>query len=148
MAEAIAALSLAANILQVLGAGAKSAQTSWTLATAASYDFSNINELRHITVYLKPLLQHFQASQVTTSDALSLTESDKQLRSLSTECSQLVHKLLRTLDETGVNDERNKLDSVVTAFKLRWKRTQIGDLTARVNQLRDQLSLALLMSMR
>ncbi|KAF7535216.1 hypothetical protein G7054_g5559 [Neopestalotiopsis clavispora] len=58
MAEAIAALAFAGNIVQFLEFGAKFVLKADQIVKAGSSSLDDLQELRHITHYLQPLLQH------------------------------------------------------------------------------------------
>lgn len=143
MAEAIVAFAFAGNILQFLEAGGKFASRAYAITTAGSNSLADLQELRHITEYLQPILQ--QLSQENAKDA---PPNQVRMLKLSKECSQLVAELLRTLDDAGVHDTGRRMDQVITAFKLTWHSSKIQRLKDQITKLRMQLAVDLLISIR
>ncbi|KAF3013737.1 hypothetical protein E8E14_007220 [Neopestalotiopsis sp. 37M] len=147
MAEAIAALAFAGNVVQFLDFGAKFVLKADELIKAGRDDLSKLKELRHITDFLHPLLQQLNAD--ASSNQVSI-QSPSQLRlvDLSRECSQVVEELLQTLDDVGLNGTGRKRDAIVASFQLTWKGPKIEKLHKRIVQLRSELAVELLNSIR
>lgn len=147
MAEAIATLAFAGNIVQFLEFGAKFVNRAHQIAKAGSNNLSDLEELRHITHHLDPLLQDLSVEG--PSDELSpKSTSQQRLIKLSHECSQVVRELLEALKKAGINDSRRRMDAIVTSFRLTWHHAEIAKLRRRIDDLRDQLAVELLISVR
>ncbi|KAF2970415.1 hypothetical protein GQX73_g3154 [Xylaria multiplex] len=147
MAEAIAALAFAGNILQFLEAGGKFSKKAYAIATAGSHNIDDIRELRHITEYLQPILKQLtRENHQNNPDAI--TGSQARLIALSKECSEVVKELLQTLDDAGVTDSGRRTDAVIAAFKLTWRQSEIQKLDNQIGKLRQQLAVDLLISIR
>jgi hypothetical protein len=145
MAEAIAALAFAGNILQFLDAGQQFVGRAYTIAVAGSHSLTDVKELRHITEYFQPLLAQLNPGN---NHHGTTTQSERQLAALSTECAQVVGELLQTLNNAGVDDAGRKMDQIITAFKLTWNRSKIQKLEEHIGKLRQQLAVQLLVSIK
>lgn len=148
MAEAIATLSLASSILQVIDFASRFTTTAWKLYQAADRGQrqgpDDVVELRNITTNLANILQEIQ-SQSNFSGAAIISDSDSMI-SLAKECAAVVEKLLQTLP-VGT-DVTRKRDAIRVAFKLKWKSEDIRTLSTRLAVFRSQLTVNLLVSMR
>jgi hypothetical protein len=148
MAEAIAALSLASNILQVIDFGSKFVSTAWKIYKAAHHSLEGLDEvssLRVINVNLGDVLRDIR-TQFGGADPAS--ESNQGIVNLAKECATLVEELLQSLNKLGLGDAARKRDALRAAFKLTWNGEEIRALQARLNDFRSQLTLGLLVSMR
>ncbi|KAI0432913.1 hypothetical protein F5Y09DRAFT_300773 [Xylaria sp. FL1042] len=150
MAEAIATFAFAANILQFLEAGRKFSTKAYAIATAGSHSLTDLEELRHITEYLHPLLEQLNQGTYPQS-VVAATGTQARLATLSEECSQIVRELLQTLDDAGVSksrQSRRRKDAIIAAFKLTWHQSKIQKLEHQISKLRHQLAIDLLISIR
>jgi hypothetical protein len=148
MAEAIAALSLASSILQVIDFGSKFASTAWNLYKAAHHSIEGLDEiasLRAIHINLSDVLQDIR---MQSSNADPASESSEGIVNLANECATLVEELLQSLSKLSLRDASRKRDALRAAFKFVWKGEEINALQARLNDLRSQLTLSLLVSVR
>lgn len=148
MAEAIAALSLASNILQVIDFGSNFVSTAWKIYDASqrsSERLDGIASLSVINTNLNDVLRDLRTQSSATDLA---NESNRGILNLSNECAAWLEKLVRALNELGLGDAGRKRDALRAAFKLMWKREEINALQARLNEFRSQLTLSLLVSMR
>lgn len=148
MAEAIAALSLASNILQVIDFGSKFASTAWKIYQVARQSVDGVDEvasLRAINVSLSDVLREIHSQ---CGGANLANDINQGIINLAKECAKLVEELQQSLKKLGIGDVLRKRDVVYAAFKLTWKREEIQSLQARLNDLRSQLTLGLLVSMR
>jgi hypothetical protein len=148
MAEAIAALSLASNILQVIDFGSKFASIAWNIYKAGHHSLEGLDEiksLRVLNINLSDVLRdiHMQSSGASPSD-----KSNQGVVNLAKECAMQVEELLQSLNNLSLGDTARKRDAFRAAFKLTWKREDISGLQARLNDFRSQLTLALLVSVR
>ena len=148
MAEAIAALCLASNILQVIDFGSKFVSTAWKIYKAAHHSLEGVDEvasLRAINVNLGDALRDIR---IQSSGVDPASENNKGIVNLAKDCATVVEELLQSLNKLGLRDTPRKRDALRTAFKLMWKREEIDALHGRLNDFRAQLTLALLVSMR
>ncbi|KIW32474.1 uncharacterized protein PV07_04019 [Cladophialophora immunda] len=148
MAEAIAALSLASNILQVIDFGSKFVSTAWKIYNATHRNLESLDEIASLNLLnhsLSAVLQDIRTQSCGTDLA---GESNRGILNLSKECATLVENLVTSLNEIARGDPHRKRAAVVAAFKLMWKREEMNVLQARLNDFRSQLTLSLLVSMR
>jgi hypothetical protein len=148
MAEAIAALSLASNILQVIDFGTSFASTAWKIYQGSRHgrrDLDDVASLRSINSNLRDALRDIRTQSASVS---ATSESTSGILDLSKQCSALAEQLLQSLDSLGLADVKRKRDALRAAFRLSWKKEEIGALETRLNDFRSQLTLSLLVSMR
>ena len=148
MAEAIAALSLASNILQVIDSGSKFASTAYNIYKAAHHGLKDVDEVASLRVINVNLADALHDIRTQSGGADPASESNQGIVNLAKECAVLVEELLQSLNKLGLGDASRKRDALRAAFKLTWKGEEIGALQARLNDFRSQLTLSLLVSMR
>ena len=152
MADVIAGLSLAANILQVLDFGGRLATTAWKIhkeGDSALEEYSTLNFTAHKLLEL--------VSQVEQADA----DQDAAILDIIKQCQEAVNRLLDCLkslelpkyEQSGnsglsVQDKKKRLDAIRLALKLFWKRDNIESLLRSFTEIRDQLITHLLVSIR
>ncbi|KAK3326017.1 hypothetical protein B0H66DRAFT_530023 [Apodospora peruviana] len=127
MAEALAAVAIAGNVLQFLEAGGRFA----------------LRAVRHITADLEGLLENLQQSEGDTRDPLL-----QQLLSLSTGCSSVIQELLNKLSKIGLGNSHKRMDLMVEEFKATWHRRDIQELENRISRFREQLAAHLVAVLR
>jgi hypothetical protein len=148
MAEAIAALSLVGNILQVIDFGSQFASTAWKLYKSSRESRTSIDEispLQTINFNLSNVLQDIREQFHFVGQA---SESNEGILNLAKECAVLVEELLQSLNKIGLKDATRKRDALRAAFKMIWKKDEISALQERLHHFRSQLILALVVSVR
>jgi len=148
MAEAIAALSLASNILQVLEFGAKFASTAWKIHNIdhrVPEVLGELTALNTISNNLSDVLQDIRTAPGFTDLA---SPSNQGILNLSKECAIFVEKLVNSLNKLYFGDAARKRNAIAAAFMLTWGRDDIRSLQATLNDFRSQLTLSLLVSIR
>lgn len=148
MAEAIAALSLASNIFQVIEFGTKFTSTAWKIHNTTHRGLESLDEtasLNAINKNLNDVLRDIRTQSGVTDLA---NESNRGILSLAKECATLAEQLVHSLNKLRLGDAARKRDALVAAFMLTWKREEINGLQTRLNDFRSQLTLSLLVSMR
>jgi len=145
MAEAIAAVALAGNVLQFFDVAGK-----FTLKAAEIYRSkgnqdgpSNLRRLSRISTDLQALFEKLQ-TPLSDSPALEVP----QLSSLSTECSHLIEEVLQKLEKIGVGNRERRMDLILSEFKATWQRAEIQGLENRIIRLREQLATHLVVVLR
>jgi hypothetical protein len=148
MADAIAALSLASNVLQVIDFGSKFVSIAWKIYRSGKSAVDSVDELadlQKINSNLYGLLDKLQAP----SSGLDDVSSDHHgIIHLATECSRLVQKLLGFFRSLGLGENGRKRDAIKAAFKIMWKEDDILAVQDAINEFRQQLTLNLLVSLR
>ena len=148
MAEAIAALSLASNILQVIDFGSKFASTAWKIYKAAHHSLESLDEVKSLRVINDNLSDVLRDIRTQSGGADPASGSNQGIVNLAKECATLAEELLQSLNKLGLGNTARKRDALRAAFKLTWKEKEIVTLQARLNDFRSQLTLGLLVSMR
>ena len=148
MAEAVAALSLAANILQVTDFGIQFVTTAWKIWRSGPEGIEAFATLQALSQDLKSVSTQLQTGQ----DALRtdhLAASDKGIFEAARECSNAAQEILDRLDKLGLHSTpARKRDAARASFKLLWKSDDIKALQARFEGIRNQLTLNLAASLR
>lgn len=137
--KAIVALGVASNILQFLQFGTAFVAKAWSIYTSGG---NAVQDLRTAVDNLKGILKHLQQPNEGLSD------HKDGIFKLSNECSKTVAQLVATLDAIGLYDTQRKRDAIVVAFKTTWDSTKINQLQQNISEMREQLVLNLLLSLR
>ena len=134
--EAIAALSLACNVIQVVDFGIKVASKSRELYRDGST--SENEDLRHTTDQL------FQAS--TSLEKSMKGANDKELETIAIECQSAAQKLLLKLDDLklGANKNSRGIRAFGRAVKSISQKDAITQLQARLEACRRSLDTGIL----
>jgi hypothetical protein len=149
MAEAIAAFSLAANVIQFLDFGSRFTVKLWSFYQASRDSKETLPDVEAITQDL----QHISAGLAVRDELREpqLTKpSDQGLARLAADCHAVATELLSLL--ATLNKSKNKppgkFEAVKNAFRRIWKEPDIEALQARLDGFRSQLSLHLLACVR
>ncbi|CAM1503551.1 Fc.00g011420.m01.CDS01 [Cosmosporella sp. VM-42] len=143
----MAALSLAANILQVLDYGKRFVFTAWDIYQAGTESVKLLSDLHDGSHYFQSVLGELQSGAARASDPHS-SKSDDAIYSLGDNCAETLQEILESLATIGSPGKGRKRKAVVTAFKLSWKRSDIESLQDRLNQFRDNLNIAVVISLK
>ncbi|GAB1319895.1 hypothetical protein MFIFM68171_10105 [Madurella fahalii] len=147
MAEVIAAIAVAGNVLQFLEAGTKFTSKAYDIISRSGVLPRSLEELRQISIDLQAILQ--KLGDPTKSRNLgSGTQPDDSLAVLAASCSKLIRELLDRLAKTGVGDGKQRLDAVLSAFRAIWHADAINDLRERIDRYRSELATHLLAELR
>ena len=156
MAEAIAAISLAANIVQFIDFTSKVISTSNNLYSSST---TGSDWLQTITTDLTKVSASLKAP-LARQNGNAVSENDRELLLLAGQCEEIATELLTTLSTL-----RRKKESIPkightpealrvlwgnfrTALKTIWKEDKILELEKRVESFRQQLVLRILVSLR
>jgi hypothetical protein len=149
MAEIIAGLSLAANILQVLDFGGRFVSTAWKIHKeddSALHEYSTLHFTAHKLLELVDQIEPTETGQ------------DPAVLSIVQQCQKAVKRLLDCLksldlktDEllgTSVSGQKKRWDAIRLSLKIFWKKNDIESLQRSFTEVRDQLISHLLVSIR
>lgn len=135
--EALAALGLASNIIQLIECGfkvimiAKELHESGQEATHTNKNSGFLaQEMRELSLKLM--------KQLPSSD---LTDDQKALSRLADQCSQLSNKLLVLLDDLKIKKPGRKIYIVTGALRNMRKKRERDQLEADLNNYRQQLNM-------
>ena len=141
MAEAIAAFSVAANIIQFIDFGSKLTNRIWQFYKSSRKSEEAFPDVQQITA---DFLDVLKGVDVTDNEN---NEVDNSLRQLVVECHNVakdLHKLLNSLHA----ENQSKRKAMKSAFKLMWKEEEILSFQKRLDQCRAQLIIHLLANLR
>ncbi|KAK4033781.1 hypothetical protein C8A01DRAFT_39751 [Parachaetomium inaequale] len=148
MAEAVAALSLAANVLQVTDFGIRFVSTAWNIWRSGPESIEAFAALQALSQDLKSVSVQLQTGQNAVQTD-HLAASDKGIFEAARECSNAAQEILDRLDKLGLQSTpARKRDAARASFKLLWKSDDIKALQARFEGIRNQLTLNLAASLR
>jgi len=144
MAEAVAAFSLAANVLQFIDFGSRVMSNFWAFYKSSRHGTNEVPDLQGINNDLQQVLESLQ---VPTDD---ITQSDIGLLQLAQDCQNVALELETLLQSLFKAEAGNigKREALKAAFKLVWKEDQVRYLQERLDQFRNQLIVHLLASLR
>lgn len=152
MAEAIAALSLAANILQMVEYGGFFVTTAWKIysSQADTRLAKDFDHLRHLTEDVEKILGSLEQNDLDTASAAGLRDKDRDLLALVAESRKITKEILDSLNKIGnpAAWKARKHKAIKATFKLTWKSDQIAGLQTKLDRIRSQLTLHLVHSLR
>jgi len=143
MAEALAAVALAGNVLQFFQTATGFALSAGKMCRSqlAGEASEDLKELRTITTDLQALLQKLRPPGAPTPDhRMGLT-------TLSQDCAEMVQTLLTQLDKIGLNGQ-GRVDLVLAEFRATWHSEAIRGLETRIARFREQLALQLVFTVK
>jgi hypothetical protein len=146
MAEAIAGLSLAANIMQVINFAANFVSLSWKILNTGQDGLSTADSLNQLAKDLKQVVQRLN-NDIAQHPSRS-PHADSALTTLGRDCIRVSESLLEILDKTRVHSVNNKRGAFAAAFRLMLKKDDIAKFSKTLNEFRSELSLGLLVSLR
>lgn len=152
MAEAIAALGLAANILQTVEYGGVFVTTAWKIysSQADANLVKDFDQLRYLTQDLRGILDSLKQSSSGFPSTAGLRSRDHDLLRLVAESQRITEEILCSLDKIGdLNKWKfKKHKAILAAFKLTWNQGHIKKLQTKLDHVRSQLTLHLVHSLR
>jgi hypothetical protein len=150
MLDPLTALSLASNVVQILDCSAKLVAKGNELYKSADGASVSNAELEVIAKDLQDLNERLQQSTPSHNPNLTtLTTSDVALRNLSEQCSGVAGELIEVLDKLKVQGTSNRRwKSVRQALKGLLKKDEVDAIAQRLQYVRDELNLHILVSMR
>ncbi|KAI1860792.1 uncharacterized protein JN550_011254 [Neoarthrinium moseri] len=148
MAEAVATLSLASSILQVIDFGTKVATTAFKAVRASKLGREDANEVSQLQVVYQSLSSTLKTIQEQYAVNKSDSQDDGGMGELAKGCTELAKELVQTLHKIGLADAKTKRRALWAALKLAWKKEEIVSLQGRLGEFRSQLTLCLLLSVR
>ncbi|RYP45338.1 hypothetical protein DL768_008302 [Monosporascus sp. mg162] len=140
MAEAVAALGLAASVLQFLDCGSRFVSQAWRIYKTGADGMEDVPNLQLMVQQLQEALADLQKNH-TAGDSPGLAQ-------LSEGCSRVARRLLESIDCLSIPQKGKKRHALKTAFMMAWKRDEIKALQQELDGFRNQLSLQLLTSLR
>ena len=145
MAEALAALGLAANIVQFIDFGGRILSEGYRLHKSKVSPSKN-EELESIALDLKKLHNELQSPESEISQAP--TPNDIQLQRLAEQCRDVCLELLAALEKMKSVDPSGKWRSFRVALTTVWGESKIKSLQGRLDESRQELIVRILMSFR
>lgn len=142
--ESLAALGLAANIVQFVHFGATLlSETSELYHSATGASIGNA-ELESITKNVQKLSEGLEASP----HDLGSSEQENTLRNLSNQCKRVSAELLAVLEELRVMGQHRRWQSFKQAVKGIRSKKKIDELDQRVHKLQNGIITCLLVMMK
>ncbi|KAF2873771.1 hypothetical protein BDV95DRAFT_353084 [Massariosphaeria phaeospora] len=145
--EPLAAFGLAANILQVVDFSAKLLSAGHQIYQAGS-TVQNA-ELALVAQDLRSLNNKLKMWARPDQTALGpLTQDRQALEELACESESIAQELIAILSSLQVEGKRTRYKSYQHAIKTMWKRSKLDETTRRLEFIREQLQLRVLVSMK
>jgi hypothetical protein len=144
MAEAVAAFSLASNVIQVLDFGSKLTTRFWSFYKASRHATEAVPDVEKLTLDLHKILEELHVGTARSGD------NDEPLILLAKECQKLAEELLnllsslKTVKRTGIG----RIEALKSAFRAIWKEDDIAALRKRIDDFKSELTVHLLASLR
>lgn len=135
--EAVAAFSLAANIVPFIDATSKLISLLWNLYFSSKEGLEEYTALVKLTQDLHNVLEN-----------LRTTEGGDGMQQIVEECQMLGSEMESTLRKLILSDKIRKRDALKAAVKLLWKEDEIKAIQTKLDAFRSQLTLHLITSLR
>ncbi|KAM7216575.1 hypothetical protein V8F06_007986 [Rhypophila decipiens] len=152
MAEAVAALGLAANIFQFLEYGSKFVGVAWKIYKSGPGSVEAFATLQSLSRNIQGVIDQFQPIDPRSGHP---SPSEQAIFDAATDCLQEARRILASIDSLGFGDgstrafgAKRRRDKAKTAFKLIWNDSDIKALEAKFESLKTQLMLNLAASLR
>jgi hypothetical protein len=145
MAEAVAAFSLAANIVQFIDFGSRFTRNVWKIYKSSRDVSDEILDHCKITSDLQEVLKNLQQPEGVDQQ---IPTTERGLRELAEQCAAVAVELQSFLKRFSVPENVSKRDALKVAFKRLWKEEEIKSLEGRLDAFRNQLTFHLLTSLR
>ncbi|TVY24004.1 hypothetical protein LHYA1_G006937 [Lachnellula hyalina] len=149
--EALTALSLAATIVQFVDFSSKLLAKGHEIYVSVDGASIENNDLEAATKNLRDLSGRLNVSAVSRrGDTVEATsEPEVELIQLTTKCSAVARELLTLLDHLKVQPGSNrKWKTFQQALKSSLKQSQVDEIKSRLQAIRQELSLSVLVSLR
>jgi hypothetical protein len=149
MAETLAAIGLAGNIVQFVDFGIKVVSKGAHLYQSAEGALKENVELEHIVSDVKMLSQSLTSGAYSIALNRATSEDEKSLRNLADSCTQLTDELLAILKGIQMDGRKNrKLESIKKSLRSVWEKQRIRDLEDRLSRIKQQVCLHLIVLLR
>lgn len=135
--ESLAALGIAANIIQFVEFGCKLFSKSRALYKASDKRVEESVELEIISKTLKRLSNELIA---IPSSTMSQSQDEAHLLPLVKRCQAIADELLVALDELQVNGGQGKWQCFRSALKRIWKSNEIDDMSRKLDSICGHLT--------
>lgn len=139
--ESLAALGIAANIIQFVEFGCKLFSKSRALYKASDTRVEESVELEIISKALKRLSNDLIA---IPSSTMSQSQAEADLLPLVKRCQAIAKELLVALDELQVNGGKGKWQCFRSALKAIWKSDEIDDMARKLDSICGHLTICLI----
>ena len=146
MAEAVAALGIAANVVQFLDFSGRILSEGYRLHMSKRGRPSKNKELESIALDLQKLHDELQRPENETYPAP--TPNDILLQRLAEQCRDVCLELLAALEKLKTVKSPGKWESFHVALKTVWDESKIKGLQERLDEARQALIVRILMSFR
>jgi hypothetical protein len=140
--EALAALSLAGNIIQFVDFSSKILSATYELYTSTTRSLTVNDELELVTLDLKALLGRLR------QNPKGQQRSNDGFTRLCEEAAKVAQLLLDRLESLKVQCKHQKWRSLEKALKNAWSKQEIDGLRSRLSQLQQALDTHVLVSLR
>lgn len=145
MAEALAAVGLAASVLQFIDVGNRFVSSAYKIYRSGQDRTSELPNLQKLTQDVENVMRRLQSS---ASSSVGVHGDESGLQELVVSCKSAASDLLTTLHKIhGINKGR-KRDAFLAAFKMIWKDEELKSMQPKLDGFKQELVLHLLTSIR
>lgn len=142
------AFGLAVNALTVLDIGRKFALLVWDIYNDFKYGIPGIASLELTSKDLDENASQLK-QQMSKPTKHTHDETDERIHQLAGRCIEVAAQMHETLRGISMHTkERNKLRAVIKAFKYKWNENEIDAFQTEIKELREELMLNLIISLR
>jgi predicted nuclease with TOPRIM domain len=144
MLEPLTAIGLAGTLIQFVDFSSKIVSKASAIYASADGALPENQDAETVAQSLQVLDAKIRAGLATSSG----TKSEEALKELCGECDSVAQELLKALEKLKIYDRKTKWKSMRQALKSVSSKGKIDDISKRLENLRDQLSLSFLVELR
>jgi len=150
MTESILIFGVAANAMQFIDFGSKVLSASYRLYKTGTGDkgLEANRELEVITKSLQKLIEGLESSLREDESKQALTQNELAIRELASGCKDVAEELITAVQKLKIEGKSGKWNSFRTALKALWSEDKIDSIQQRLNKLRQELVVHILVSFR
>ncbi len=145
MAEALAAVGLAASVLQFIDVGTKFVSSVYKIYRSGQDRKGELPNLLRLTKDVQNVMGNLQSSESSKVDVYG---DESGLQELVTSCKSAAGELLVWLQKIDGANKGRKRDAFLTAFKMICKDEELKSLQAKLDGFKQELVLHLLTLIR
>lgn len=146
--EALAAISLAGNIVQFIDCTCKLFNGTIKIYRSRVGATNETQDIEDATQRLQHLCSNLSSNSPTTVNNTSMAQNEATIQQLARECEVAAREILTALESIKAQDPTSKWDSFRAALATVWKEPQILAMQRRLDSYRLQLVLQMQTIMR
>jgi hypothetical protein len=145
--DPLTALGLVSNIVQFLSFGAGLLSQSWAIYKSLNGTSDDVVDTEIATTDLLRVTHGLKQS-ILPNDTTALTAAETSLDNLRIRCHDVGEELLAILDKLTIKGQKTRWKSIKQALAREWKDGKLKELQGRLQHLRAEMNLHVVVSLR